>query len=121
SSRRLSLSIVVLRPSARVNSRRARSRATPDRVCRFEDALKLSPLLILGERHLSHPAEAALRTDRHLVNSDALGRLVDPAPKHVERFKIGCLCRDKSEDSDFAFWHVPKRLKAPGPLVIVFQ
>src|SRR3954468_20672370 len=105
-STRPSLDMVVLRPSARVavlSSRRARSRATPDRVCRFKDALKLSPLLVLGERRFRHPAEAALRTDRQLVNSGVPGRLVDPAPERVERFQIGCLCCDKSEDGDLAF------------------
>src|SRR5262252_9171498 len=124
SSRPLSLSMEVLRPSARaavLNSRHARSRRTPDRVCRFEDALELSPLLILGERNVRHPTESALRTDCQLINRDVLARLVNSALEHVEGFEIGCLCRDKSEDRDLALRHVPKRLKATGPLVIVFK
>src|SRR4029453_15445203 len=95
SSRRHSPSMEVLRPSARVavlNSRHARSRRTPDRVCRFEDALKLSPLLILGKRNFRHPTEAALRTDCQLINRDVLARLINSAPEHVEGFEIGCLC-----------------------------
>src|SRR5262245_3033696 len=90
SSRRLSLSMEVLRPSARVavlNSRHARSRGTPDRVCRFEDALKLSPLLLLGERNVSHPTEAALWTDCQLINRDVLARLVNSALEHGEAFE----------------------------------
>src|SRR5262245_40418472 len=124
SSRRLSLGMEVLPPSARVavlNSRHARSRRTPDRVCRLQDALKLSPLLILGERDFRHPTEAALRTDCELINREVLARLVNSALEQVERFEIGCLCRDKPEDRDLAFRHVPKRLKAAGPLVIVFK
>src|SRR5262245_57117022 len=92
-SRRLSLSMEVLRPSARVlNSRQARSRRTPDRVCRFEDALELSPLLIVGERDFRHSTEAALRTDCQLINRDVLARLVNSTLEHVEGFEIGCLC-----------------------------
>src|SRR5262245_4257749 len=102
-SRRLNLSMEVLSPSAGVlNSRHARSRRPPDRVCRFEDALELSPLLILGERNVSHPTEAALRTDRQLIDRDVPARLVNAAPEHIEGFQIGGLCRDKSEDRDLA-------------------
>src|SRR5262245_66342479 len=96
SSRRLSLGMEVLPPFGQSSRAQLTPRTLtpyPDRVCRLQDALKLSPLLILGERDFRHPTEAALRTDCELINREVLARLVNSALEQVERFEIGCLCR----------------------------
>src|SRR5262245_25173602 len=95
---------------------------SPNRLCRFDKDLKLSPLGFLRQLRCTHGApEAALRTHGQLLNGQVLGCSGQTALQRPYGFDALRLSRDQAQDDHSIFADEAQRFESAGALGVVLK
>ena len=97
------------------------TKLSPDLPCRIHDPIELPPHFIFAHHLGIDAAEAALGTECELPEGQVARGLIDTALEFVERFKVGTLGRDKTQDDNLILGNQSQGLKTAGSLAVVFE
>ena len=94
---------------------------SPNLRCRLDDPIEFPPHFVLAHHFGIDAAEAALRAECELFEGQVARGLIDTALEFVDRFQIGTLSCDQTQDDDLVLRNQSQRFKTAGAVAVVFE